>query len=91
MRRISMLQLLQEMPMSIGEQRVSSFSQESFYNLVHDLRQPLSAIESLAFCLELVVPPEHEQAQHYISRLRQLVAEASATLAVAVSESRQPQ
>ena len=56
----------------------------------HDLRQPLSAMESLAYCLELTIPPEHEQARRYITRLQQLVEEASSTIATAVSDSRRP-
>ena len=63
-------------------------SDESFYNLVHDLRQPLSAIESIASYLELTVPPDQAQAHHYISRLHQLVADASGKISTAVSQVR---
>ena len=73
--------VLQEMPTSVGAQRVSSASQEPLYTLIHDLRQPLSAIESIAYCLELMVPAEEAQARLYISRLHQLISEASFTLA----------
>ena len=59
-------------------------SEQSFYDLVHDLRQPLSAIESIACFLELTVPPEQTQAHHYIARLHQLVADASGKISSAV-------
>jgi hypothetical protein len=83
---MSMFQpVLQEMPTSLGAQKVSPVSQESFYNLIHDLRQPLSAIESIAYCLELTVPDEQVQARLYISRLHQLIADASSALSMAVA------
>ena len=80
----------QEMPTSLGAQKVSSVSQESFYNLIHDLRQPLSAIASVVYCLELTIPPEDAQSRLYISRLEQLVADASSALTSAVRELREP-
>ena len=79
--------VLQEMPTSLGAQKVSSVSQESFYNLIHDLRQPLSAMASIVYCLELTIPVENSQARLYISRLQQLVSEASFALAGAARES----
>ena len=79
--------VLQEMPTSLGAEKVSSVSQESFYNLIHDLRQPLSAIASVVYCLELTIPVENSQARLYVSRLQQLVSEASFALASAVRES----
>lgn len=80
--------VLQEVPTLLGAQRVSSLSQESLYNLVHELRQPLSAIESIAHCLELTVPVEQAQTRQYILKLHQLVADASSALSDAVRESR---
>src|SRR5205085_11060000 len=77
--------VLHELPTTLGAQKVSSVSQESFYKLIHDLRQPLSAIASLAYCLELTVPAEQTQARLYISRLNQLVADASYTLSSAAA------
>lgn len=82
--------VLQEMPTSLGAQKVSSVSQESFYDLIHDLRQPLSAIASVVYCLELTIPVEDSQARLYISRLHQLVGQASSALAKAVHESAKP-
>lgn len=78
---------LPEMPTSFGARKVSSVSQESFHNLIHDLRQPLSAIAAIAFCLELTVPVEQAQARLYISRLQKLVVDASSALSNAVCES----
>lgn len=78
--------VLQEMPTSLGAQRVSSVSQESLYNLVHALRQPLSAIESIAYCLELTVPDDQTQARLYISRLHQMIADASSAVSALARE-----
>jgi hypothetical protein len=80
----------QAMPTSLGAQKVWPVSQDSFYNLIHDLRQPLSAIASIAYCLELTVPVEQVQARLYISSLHQLVADASSALSRAARESSEP-
>lgn len=78
---------LQEMPTPFGPQQVSPATGNSLYNLIHELRQPLSAIESIACYLELIIPVEQVQARRQISRLQQLVMEASTTLSAAVRES----
>ena len=81
--------VLHEMPTSLGAQSLR-VSEDSLINLVHDLRQPLSAIESIAYYLELTIPPDQVQARVYISRLQELVMEASTTLSAAVRDSRTP-
>lgn len=78
---------LQEMPTSFGTEQVSPVTGNSFYNLIHDLRQPLSAIESIAYYLEMIVPVEQVQARRQIARLHQAVLEASTTLSDAVHKS----
>ena len=82
--------VMPEMPTSLGAQKVLPVSQESFYNLIHALRQPLSAIDSIAYCLELTVPVEQAQARLYISRLHQLVVDATSALSRAARESSEP-
>ena len=79
--------VLHEMPTSLGGQ-IPRVSEDSFINLVHDLRQPLSAIESIAYYLELTIPPDQVQTRVYVSRLQELVMEASTTLSAAVRDSR---
>lgn len=76
------------MPTSFGSQQVSPAPGNSLYDLIHELRQPLSAIESIAYYLELTIPVEQIQARRQIARLQQLVMDASLTLSAAVRESR---
>lgn len=45
--------------------------------LVHDLRQPLGGIESLAYYFELALEDTDEELREQCARLRQLVAQAS--------------
>ena len=79
--------VLHEMPTSLGAQ-LPRVSADSLINLAHELRQPLSTIESIAYYLELTIPPDQVQARIYISRLQQIVMEASAILSAAVHDSR---
>jgi signal transduction histidine kinase len=46
-------------------------------HLAHELRQPLSGIESIAYYLEMVLPEADEKVQSQIARLRQMVQQAS--------------
>jgi signal transduction histidine kinase len=60
-------------------------------DFIHDLRQPLSSIEAIAYYLEMTLPPEQHQARQYMRKLQQLVDEANSILhhaAVDVSVSR---
>lgn len=56
--------------------------------LVHELRQPLSSIEAIAYYLEMTMPAEQQQARHYMSRLQQLVDESNSILQRAVNDLR---
>ena len=49
-------------------------------DLIHDLRQPLSSIEAIAYYLEMTLPPEQEEARLYVHRIQQLVDQASSIL-----------
>lgn len=59
-------------------------------NLVHDLRQPLSTIEMIAYYLELRLPEHMTESRHYVAQLHQLVNDASARLTAAVAASSDP-
>ena len=48
--------------------------------LIHDLRQPLSSIEAIAYYLEMTLPPEQIEARLYMRRLQQLVDQTSSVL-----------
>ena len=47
---------------------------------IHDMRQPLSSIEAIAYYLEMTLPAEQLQARQYMRRLQQLVDEANSIL-----------
>jgi signal transduction histidine kinase len=46
-------------------------------DVVHELRQPLSTIESLAFYLAMVLPPADERLRNQIAHIRQLVEQSN--------------
>jgi len=54
-------------------------------DLAHDLRQPLSAIEAIAYYLEMTLPAEQLDARQHLLRVQQLVEDSSAILAKAVT------
>jgi hypothetical protein len=49
-------------------------------DFIHDIRQPLSSIEAIAYYLEMTLPAEQLQARQYMRRLQQLVDEANSIL-----------
>jgi signal transduction histidine kinase len=49
-------------------------------DFIHDMRQPLSSIEAIAYYLEMTLPAEQLQARQYMRRLQQLVDEANSIL-----------
>jgi nitrogen-specific signal transduction histidine kinase len=64
--------------------------EEAMRDLVHELRQPLSSIEAIAYYLEMTLPAEQFQARQYMRRIQLLVDEASLILNSAVSPVRKP-
>ncbi len=58
---------------------------ETVIDLVHDLRQPLSSIESIAFYLDLQLSPEQVEARKHVLKLQDLVEEARQVLSRAVA------
>jgi hypothetical protein len=63
-------------------------SDELVRDLIHDLRQPLSSIEAIAYYLEMTLPPEQIEARLYMRRLQQLVDQTSSILQEAAAEVR---
>jgi signal transduction histidine kinase len=53
-------------------------------HLAHELRQPLSTIESIAYYLEIVLPPQDRKVRFQVEKLQQLVQQASWILSDAV-------
>ena len=53
---------------------------ERLRELVHELRQPLSSIEAIAYYLEMTLPAAQVQARMHMTHLQRLVEEANAIL-----------
>jgi hypothetical protein len=56
--------------------------------LVHEMRQPLSAIEAITYYLEMTIPPEQMEARSLLLRLHDLVQESNSILVEALSSAR---
>jgi hypothetical protein len=54
--------------------------EERLHELVHDLRQPLSSIEAIAYYLEMTLPAGQFEARQYMSQLQRLVADTNTIL-----------
>jgi phosphoglycerate-specific signal transduction histidine kinase len=63
---------------------------DAICDLVHELRQPLSSMEAIAYFLEMTLPPDQIQARQYMLRLQQLVDQAESILKRAGSSARKP-
>jgi signal transduction histidine kinase len=46
-------------------------------HLAHELRQPLSTIESIAYYLDLILPPEASKARQQVEKLQHLVEQSN--------------
>jgi len=49
-------------------------------DFIHDMRQPLSSIEAIAYYLEMTLPAEQLEARQYMRKLQQLVDQANTIL-----------
>jgi signal transduction histidine kinase len=56
--------------------------------IVHDLRQPLSSIEAIAYYLEMTLPAGQSVARQYMSQLQHLVEETNEILTRSVGTAR---
>jgi signal transduction histidine kinase len=77
-----------ETPRYVETQVVLASPEERLRDVVHDLRQPLSSIEAIAYYLEMTLPADQSEARYQMSRLQRLVAEASAILDLAAPPAR---
>jgi len=48
--------------------------------LVNDLSQPLSSIEAIAYYVEMTLPAEQLQSQHYMQHIQELADETNSIL-----------
>ena len=58
----------------------ASSPEERWGDFIHELRQPLSSIEAIAYYLEMTLPAEQAQARRHMTQLQRLVVEASASV-----------
>jgi signal transduction histidine kinase len=65
-------------------------AEDALHNLLHELRQPLSSIEAIAYYMEMTLPAEQFQARQYMWRLQQLVEQANAILEQNLGTARKP-
>jgi|SRR5579863_8376145 len=63
--------------------------EERLRELVHELRQPLSSIEAIAYYLEMTLPAGQFEARQYMSQLQRLVADTNSILERSVGAMRQ--
>jgi signal transduction histidine kinase len=52
--------------------------------LAHELRQPLSNIEAIAYYLSMILPPGDENIQAQLGRIRELVEQSNLILSTAL-------
>ena len=55
-------------------------ARETIRDLLHELRQPFSSIEAIAYFLEMTFPADQIQARQYMHRLQQLVDQAASIM-----------
>ena len=64
--------------------------EERLRDLIHELRQPLSSIEAIAYYLEMTLPADQVQARLHMTHLQLLVEEANAMLERSADVVRKP-
>lgn len=83
--------ILVESPLTYLEAApLASAADEAVRDLIHDLRQPLSSIEAIAYYLEMTLPADQFQARQYMRRLQQLVDQADSVLERAATDFKKP-
>jgi signal transduction histidine kinase len=82
--------ILVEPPAYFHAPPVDAATTEAIRDLVHELRQPLSAIEAIAYYVEMTLPPDQLQARQHMRRLQELVGRAESALSSSVSTARKP-
>ena len=58
---------------------------DAIRDLAHDLRQPLSAIEAIAYYLEMTLPADQLDARQHLLRVQELVEQSSLILSRALT------
>ena len=66
-------------PLVIHEQEAKTVEYDATHlvrHLAHEIRQPLSTLDSLAYYLAIILPPTDVRAQDQVEKIRRLVAQA---------------
>jgi signal transduction histidine kinase len=82
--------ILVEPPVYFQAQLTDPAAAEAIRDLVHELRQPLSAIEAIAYYVEMTRPPDQLQARQHMRQLQELVSLAESILTSTASIVRKP-
>jgi hypothetical protein len=69
-----------------GIEEAALSPQRNLRNLVHELRQPLGAIEAIAYYLEMTLPAAQHDAKQHLLRLQTLVEHANDLLVAAMKD-----
>jgi signal transduction histidine kinase len=77
---MSAVAILSETPCYVEASVAIASPEERLRDLVHDLRQPLSSIEAIAYYLEMTLPAGQLEARKYMSQLQRLVADTNTIL-----------
>ncbi len=72
--------VLAETPHYVEASVAIALAEERLCDLVHELRQPLSSIEAIAYYLEMTLPAGQIEARQYMSQLQRLVADSNTIL-----------
>jgi two-component system cell cycle sensor histidine kinase/response regulator CckA len=71
-------------PETVREHRSSHDTAAVVRHLAHELRQPLSAIESIAYYLEIILPHQDPKLRQHLEKLQQLVHQTNWILSDAI-------
>jgi signal transduction histidine kinase len=80
--------VLAETPCYVDGSVAIASPEDRLRDLVHELRQPLSSIEAIAYYLEMTLPAGQFEARQYMSQLQRLVADTNTILERSVGTSR---
>ncbi len=72
--------VLVEAPCYVEASVAIASPEERLRDLVHELRQPLSTIEAIAYYLEMTLPAGQFEVRQYMSQLQRLVADTTTIL-----------
>jgi len=79
---------LAEIPCFVEAPVTIASPEERLRDLVHELRQPLSSIDAIAYYLEMTLPAGQCEARQYMSQLQRLVADTNTILERSVGTER---